>query len=189
MRTRTPCPRLLRPPFPFAPHIPWCRPCRHSRRLDPYAHADHGSDRIRHHILDALGGGVGKPDNLGSWPRARHICFPLLLGRWRAHVVLKIITNSALLKGEGNPRSDNKSTTARGWQARAGARPIAEIDARPPRGHSVRPSTMTPFAARFSSHAAKSSDVIAKGMCKGPWPSCGGMVPPGKCTVCSVAPR
>src|SRR6266508_4419729 len=36
--------------------------------LDADAHADYRLHRIGHHVFDALGGGVGEPDHLGSRP-------------------------------------------------------------------------------------------------------------------------
>ena len=51
---------------------------------------------------------------------------------------------------------------------------------RPPRGQSVDPSMATPCAASCRSHSGSASFAIAKATCRGPLPSCGGIVPPGQ---------
>ena len=45
------------------------------------------------------------------------------------------------------------------------------------------------WRASRSSHFGSSSLAMAKATCSGPAPSCGGMVPPGMCTVSSEPPR
>src|SRR5215831_2987478 len=48
--------------------------------LDADAHADDRLHRVRHHIFDALGGGVGETDRLGSRSGCRHFASLLTPG-------------------------------------------------------------------------------------------------------------
>ena len=49
----------------------------------------------------------------------------------------------------------------------------------PPRVHLVRPSIAIPCSSSRFSQSGNSSAEIANAIWSGPWPSCGGIVPPG----------
>jgi len=66
---------------------------------------------------------------------------------------------------------------------------IAKVKACSPRGQFIRASIATPLSASRFSHAARSSAAMASAKCSRPAPSCGGISPPGRCSVAPVEPR